>query len=795
MYHHNTKCRICGSENLTKFLDLGNQPLANSFIKNKADFATEKTYPLAAYFCHECNLAQLLDVVSKEEMFADYIYFTSGMPRISNHFKNYAEDVMKRFLKPGELVVEIASNDGILLKFFQDAGYRALGVDPAANVVKVAEKLGVQTIVDFFSEQVGETVAQKYGKAKAILANNVVAHIDNHHDLVKGINNALAEDGVFVLEAPYLVDMFENLTYDTIYHEHLSFLAVRPLKRLFEQYGFEIFDVEIHQVQGSSLRVFVGRAGQHPVSSNVQRLIGRELELGLDSLDAYNALAKKVEEQKQNLIKLLNGLKDSGKKIAAYGAPAKGNTMLNYCGLGVEVLDYALEDLPAKQGLFTPGMHIPTVDSAYAHQHLPDYFLLLAWNYLKVILEKEKDFLELGGAFILPNGEIVTKQNNPFEDIIIARSEEENKFSSSLTSLDNKSEYSSKKDKTKVLVCGGYGFIGSNFIRQLYNKYENYEIFNLDLLTYSGNQENLSDIKAKEAGKTEADKRYHFLQGNICDSNFLDNLFKDNKFDIVVNFAAESHVDRSLCSSYDFIRTNVVGTHTLIEECRRHNILRFLQISTDEVYGEVLDGYSAEESLLNPSNPYSASKASADVIVKSYIRSHGLPALIIRGSNNFGPYQYPEKLIPLAISNLIEASKVPVHGNGMHVRSWIYVNDFCNAIDLVMHRGEVGHTYNVSGTLKSNLEILESIRKILGLEKDLLDCVEHTSDRPGADLRYAPDSTKLKQQLGWSPLYDFDSAMRDTVRWYINNESWWKELKNKKEFIQHYDRQQKASYY
>lgn len=402
MHRHNTQCRICKSKNLTKFLDFGNQPLANSFLKNESEFALEKKYPLAVYFCHDCNLAQLLDVVDKEEMFSHYIYFTSGMPKISNHFKDYAEDVMSRFLKQGEFVVEIASNDGILLKFFKDSGYKILGVDPAKNVVKVAQEMGVETIVDFFSENVGADIAKKYGRAKIILANNVVAHIDNHHDLVKGINNLLAEDGVFILEAPYLVDMFENNTYDTIYHEHLSFLAIRPLKKLFEQFGLEIFDVEVHEVQGRSLRVFVGRLGKHQISVNVQKLIDKELDLGLDSLPAYNMLAENIVKQKRELMKLLHSLKDAGKKISAYGAPAKGNTMLNYCGIDNKILDYALEDLPAKQGLFTPGMHIPTVDSAYAHKHLPDYFLMLAWNYQKLILKKEREFLKNGGKFIIP---------------------------------------------------------------------------------------------------------------------------------------------------------------------------------------------------------------------------------------------------------------------------------------------------------------------------------------------------------------------------------------------------------
>ena len=402
MYNHQTHCRICKSENLTKFLDLGDQPLANSFLKTPNEFKTEQKYPLAVYFCHDCNLAQLLDVVSKEEMFSDYIYFTSGMPRISNHFKSYAEDVMERFLKPGDFVVEIASNDGILLKFFEDAGYKALGVDPAANVVKVADKLGVNTIVDFFSKKLAEQIASDKGKAKAILANNVVAHINDLHDLAGGIKGLLAEDGVFVLEAPYLIDMFDNLAYDTIYHEHVSFLAVRPLQKLFEQFDLEIFDVQIKNAQGRSLRVFIGHKGKHYVDSSVKKYVDLELSMGLNKLDSYEVMAQRAADQKERLVKILKDLKQQGKKIAAYGAPAKGNTMLNYCQIGTDILDYALDNLPAKQNLYTPGMHIHTVDSAYAHSHLPDYFLMLAWNYAEQILDAEKDFTAKGGKFIIP---------------------------------------------------------------------------------------------------------------------------------------------------------------------------------------------------------------------------------------------------------------------------------------------------------------------------------------------------------------------------------------------------------
>jgi len=350
-------------------------------------------------------LAQLADVVDKDELFRNYIYFSSGMPKLSDHFRLYAEEVMSRFLKPGDFVVEIASNDGILLKFFKDRGYRILGIDPALNIVKVAESLGVPTLPKFFSESLAGTIATKEGKVKAILANNVVAHINDHHDLASGIAALLDDEGVFVLEAPYLIDMFDNLTYDTIYHEHLSYLAIRPLQTLFEKFGLEIFDVALHPVQGQSIRVFVGKQGRRSISSTVRAFIAREKELEMDKFESYLKLAKRIESSKNKLVDLLRRLKQDGKKIAAYGAPAKGNTLLNYCEIGTDILDYALEDLPSKLGLYTPGMHIPVMDRAYTQSHLPDYFLLLAWNYSKPILAKEESFRTHGGKFIIPVGD------------------------------------------------------------------------------------------------------------------------------------------------------------------------------------------------------------------------------------------------------------------------------------------------------------------------------------------------------------------------------------------------------
>lgn len=405
MIKKNKKCRICSQRKLTRFLVLGPQPPANAFLRKKDLGKREKFYPLDVYFCHTCNLIQLLDIVSKEELFRNYIYFTSGMPKISNHFKNYALHVIKTCLKPKDFVIEIASNDGVLLDFFKRKGFRTLGIEPALNIVKVAKKLGIETVPKFFSEKLSKQLVKKYGKAKVVMANNVVAHIDDHQDLCRGLNALLSDDGVFVLEAPYLIDMFENLTFDTVYHEHLSFLAIRPLNYLFHFHGLEIFDVQVVPVQGKSIRVFAGRKGKHKIRPIVGKLIQKELKYKLNKLSSYSKLASRIEKSKKKLMKILQTLKRRGKTIAGYGAPAKGNTLLNYYKIGADILDFALEHLPSKQGLYTPGTHIPVIAPNFAKKHEPDYYLMLAWNYEKAILEKEKQFRKKGGKFIIPVGD------------------------------------------------------------------------------------------------------------------------------------------------------------------------------------------------------------------------------------------------------------------------------------------------------------------------------------------------------------------------------------------------------
>ncbi len=400
-----THCRICREQKLTPFLDLGKQPLANAFLTKEALLEPEPTYPLRVLFCENCNLCQLGEVVPASTLFkTNYVYFSSKMP-YQEHFRRYAEEVMTRFSKSrDDLVVEIGSNDGHFLTYFKEKGLKCIGVDPAPNVADASKEKGIETIPDFFTEQVASNIKKKYGPAKILVGNNVVAHIDDHHGLLNGVRHLMREDGVFIFEAPYLLDMVEQLTFDTIYHEHLSSLSLHPLERLLAEHGMEIIDAKILPVQGNSLRVYAAQRGAYREEPIVQALVNAEKEKGLTEYTTFIKLAREIEEKKNQVVTLLRDLKGKGKRIAGYGAPAKGNTLLNYYGIGPDLLDYVTEELSSKIGRFTPGMHIPVVSIHEARKHPPDYYLLLAWNFKHAALEKEKEFLDAGGKFIMPIG-------------------------------------------------------------------------------------------------------------------------------------------------------------------------------------------------------------------------------------------------------------------------------------------------------------------------------------------------------------------------------------------------------
>ncbi|MEW9672176.1 dTDP-glucose 4,6-dehydratase [Ammoniphilus sp. 3BR4] len=326
----------------------------------------------------------------------------------------------------------------------------------------------------------------------------------------------------------------------------------------------------------------------------------------------------------------------------------------------------------------------------------------------------------------------------------------------------------------KLLITGGAGFIGSNFIRYMIRKYPHYQIVNLDNLTYAGNPDNLEDVKNHS--------NYYFIKGDISDSQLIDSVLSgqagnrmDDPVDIVINFAAESHVDRSILHPDRFVRSNICGTQVLLDLALKYNLKKFIQISTDEVYGSIGQlGYFTEETPLAPNSPYSASKAGADLLVRAYNKTYDLPTNITRCSNNYGPYQFPEKLIPLVITHAIQDKELPVYGDGLHVRDWLHVEDHCSAIDSVLHRGKPGDVYNIGGNNEwTNIEIVKKILRILGKPDSLIQFVK---DRPGHDRRYAIDSTKIQRELNWVPRHSFEEGIEQTVLWYLNNQEWWKRI-------------------
>jgi hypothetical protein len=396
------KCRVCESTDLIKFLSLGDTPLVNSLLKREQLELAEPKYPLDVYFCKNCNLVQLADIVPPEIMFRNYLYVSGISDTMRLHFSELAESIVKRFnLSPESLVVDIGGNDGTLLKSFKNFGVKVLNVEPAHNIAKMSVDNGIETINEFWDEYVASKIKKSSGGAKIIIGTNVFAHVDNLDDFMRGVKTLLSDDGVFIVEVPYLVDLIKKKEFDTIYHEHLSYFALKPLITLFSKFGMVLFDVERVGVHGGSIRVFVKR-GLENQSDSVKELLKLEENEGLSSLEIYENFAKNVEMIKEKLVSLLKKLKDNGKSIVGYGAPAKGNVLLNYCKIGTDLLEYTVDKTPIKQGLYTPGMRIPVFPPEKIVEDMPDYVLILSWNFADEIIKQQQKYKELGGKFIIP---------------------------------------------------------------------------------------------------------------------------------------------------------------------------------------------------------------------------------------------------------------------------------------------------------------------------------------------------------------------------------------------------------
>ncbi len=402
----NTKhppCIVCGQSKVEQFLDLGTTPLANKFLARKHLAAKEPAFPLCVGFCHTCSHVQLTQAVPPGAMFEDYLYISSASSTLKAHLFDLSDIVTQRYnLGKNNLVVDIGCNDGTLLSGFKRHGVRTLGVDPAKNLAAFTDKLGIDRHIGFFNSTSAKEILAKYGPASAITATNTFPHIPALQDFVRGIQTLLAPDGVFVIEAHYLIDILDQGAFDTVYHEHISYWALGPICRLFEAHGMEVVNAERLNLHHGQLRVFVQRKGAGKVQPAVREILEMERARGLDRFETFTAFAADVQRIKHDLTKTINDLRAQGKRIAAYGAPAKGNTLLCFLELGTDKIEYIVDRSPLKQGLFTPGLHVPVVPPERLLTDKPDYLLLLAWNFLDEILEQQKAYRTAGGKFIIP---------------------------------------------------------------------------------------------------------------------------------------------------------------------------------------------------------------------------------------------------------------------------------------------------------------------------------------------------------------------------------------------------------
>mgnify|MGYP001609671552 CR=1 FL=1 len=397
-------CRFCLGKRLKLVFNLGNQPAANAFLSKKELNSKEHLFPLKVNFCSDCGLLQLTHVVSPDYLFRNYVYVSSTSPVFVKHFEDYAKQVYENFnLNKNSLIVDIGSNDGILLRPFKKLGVRVLGIDPARKIAKEASKNGLETLPEYFDQKLADYIIKKNSFADVICANNVFAHVPLIDELVLAIRRLLKPEGILVIEAPYLVDFIQKNLFDTIYHEHVSYLSVKPLITFFKRFDMMVFDVQKTNSHGGSIRVFIKKnESKRRVRPSVEKFVKEEKVLGLQSLRTYQRFWKNVTKNKKELRLMLKELKSQGKSIVGYGAPAKGNTLLNYFDIGLDILEYIVDDSQYKQGLYSPGMHLPIVAPSKISETKPDYVLILAWNFADPIMSKLSNFKHRGGKFIIP---------------------------------------------------------------------------------------------------------------------------------------------------------------------------------------------------------------------------------------------------------------------------------------------------------------------------------------------------------------------------------------------------------
>ncbi len=754
LYKTNSYCRVCKGQDLKKVLTLKPTPPANAFIKEEDLNKPELFFPLELYFCNTCSFVQLLDIVSPELLFRNYVYVSSTSPSFVRHFESMADDISSRLnCRTGSLVVDIGSNDGILLQPFKQLGWEVLGVDPATKIAEEATAKGIQTIPAFFNEQVGREIRQQYGPAELVTATSVFPHIDDLDSVVAGVRELLSDNGVFLIEAYYLADMLEKKLFDTIYHEHLSYFTVKTLKRIFERLQMEIFDVEKTDTHGGSLRVLAQKKnGPRQVNEQaIRAFLENEDRLGLGKAETYAAFAREIEENKKRLLEIIARLKNEGKKIVGYGAAAKGNTLLNHFNIGRECLDYVVDDSPWKQGLYTPGTHLPVVQSTEIAKTNPDYVLILAWNFAGPIMEK----LGPGHKFIIPVPKPIIIEDLVDQDIF------------AITRLLD-AEIGKLEGKT-LLITGGSGFIGSYVIATIdfLNRYyfsSPCKVMSVDNHIVGRKNNLLRDINGGHI---------KFLEHDVCLP-----LRIDGPVDYIINAAGVASPVYYKKFPVETILGTVYGLKNTLELAREKNVSGLLYFSSSEIYGDpdpnfipTPETYKGNVSSTGPRSCYDESKRLGETLALAYHKTYGVPVKIVRPFNVYGPGMSSKdyRVVPTFLSQGLDGKPLTVHDKGNQTRTFCYASDAIVGFFKALLSGRSGEVYNIgNGNDEINmLGLAEMVaQKIFNgaIEVNLITYPDaYPQDEPR---RRCPDLSKAKKELGYEPQVSLIKGLGRSLAWF-----------------------------
>jgi UDP-glucuronate decarboxylase len=762
-------CRLCKNKNLSEVISLSPTPPANAFLKKNDLNKKENFYPLRVNYCHNCGQLQLTHVVSPIILFRNYVYASSTSKVFIEHFARYAERIFHQFkLNKNSLVIDIGSNDGILLKPFKKLGVKILGIDPAIKIANKATREGIKTLPYFLNQKLSQQIVKKYGQADVVCANNVFAHVNDLDELTKSVSTLLSLEGIFIIEAPYLINLLKNNLFDTIYHEHLSYLSIRPLVKFFKKFEMKIFDVKLVESHGGSIRVFIKKQNaKYKIKPSVRKFIRQEIKFGLDKIATYRNFNKQIQDNKEKLTNILVKLKKENKKIIGYGAPAKGNTLLNHFNITNKVIDYIIDDSPYKQGLFTPGTHIPVVSIEKIKKSKPDYILILAWNFAEPIMKKLNYLKEEKVRFIVPvpKPKIIGEKN--------VQKPQKPKVTKNTSDLELilhgiKKEAKLLEGKT-LLISGGSGFIGSYINATIYflNKKflkKSCRVISIDNYITGSRKNFLVDI--------ENDKNFLFLHHDVRLA-----LNINQHVDYIIHAAGLASPVYYQKYPLETIESAILGAKNLLELARITKIKSFLLFSSSEIYGDpesqsvpTPESYHGRVSSIGPRACYDESKRLAETLCITYNQVFGIPVKIVRPFNVYGPgMKYDDRrVIPTFLYEGLRGHSLPVHDRGVQTRTFCYITDAVIGFFKTLLKGKNGEVYNI-GNDKPELGMYE----LAVIIADLLNTnvkprrKAYPKDYPaGEPQRRCPDITKAKRELSYSPKIDLKDGLVRTIEWF-----------------------------